>query len=82
MKGRFFSIAAAIALAASISACGTSTPLPRVASAQVPGSQPHLGAVHTSQDCGDDNGGFGAPVRHFGNPTPFSDNPFNVCWPQ
>jgi predicted small lipoprotein YifL len=82
MKARVLSVAGAMALAASLSACGTSTPLLRVASAQVPGSQPHLAVVQTSQDCGDDNGGFGAPLRHFGNPTPFSENPFNACWPK
>jgi hypothetical protein len=69
-----------VALAAALSACAESAS-PRLAAA-TPGPHPHVGAVHTLQDCGNDDGGFGAPVRHFGNPTPFSENPFNWCWPQ
>jgi hypothetical protein len=35
------------------------------------------GIVRTSPSCGEDEGG-----RHFGDTTPFSENPFNGCWPQ
>src|SRR5258708_31800603 len=82
VKVRFLRTTAALALAALISACANSTSLPRVAAAQSPGDHSRFGAVHTLQDCGNDDRGFGAPGRHFCNPTPFSHIPFNWCWPQ
>jgi len=70
------------ALAASLAGCAASSSPQRIALNQSTGSEPRLGVVRTVQDCGSDDGGFGAPVRHFGNPTPFSENPFNGCWPR
>jgi hypothetical protein len=59
-------------------ACQTSPSTPPLAA-----SKPAEAPVETVVGCGDDNGGFGAPVRHFGEPTPFSDDPFrNPCWPE
>ena len=81
MRSRCFAIAAAFTLAAAVGACSTANSSPRFGAAQ-PVAPPRFGAVHTLQDCGNDDGGFGAPVRHFGNPTPFSESPFNWCWPQ
>jgi hypothetical protein len=37
------------------------------------------GVVHASTACGDDNGGFGAPTRHFGNSTPWAELAYNGC---
>jgi len=82
MKVRRSRVAATIALAASLSACETSPSLQRVAALQSPAYPLHSGTVRTARDCGDDNGGFGAPVRHLGDPTPFSENPFSACWPR
>jgi hypothetical protein len=79
MKARLMPIAA-LALAATVSACASAPSLPRLAAAQSPGAQPLLGLSHAPQACGSDDGGFGAPVRHFGNATPFSENPFDPCW--
>jgi hypothetical protein len=59
-------------------ACQTSPSTPPLAA-----SKPAEAPVETVVGCGEDNGGFGAPVRHFGEPTPFSDDPFrNPCWPE
>ena len=81
MTTRSLRLATALAVVAAVAACADATSLPRIAAAQAPGARPSLGLVHTL-DCGGDDGGFGAPVRHFGNPTPFSENPFNACWPR
>src|SRR5262249_37411035 len=77
LKIRPVSLTVALALAG-LAAC-QSPPVPsRVVSTQ---GAP-LGTVETPTGCGTDDGGFGADVRHFGDPTPWSDNPFlNPCWP-
>lgn len=75
------SFATALALIAALSACATSPPSVHVAAVKS-ADAPALGVVHTAPQCGDDAGGFGAPTRHFGEPTPFSENPNNGCWPQ
>jgi hypothetical protein len=82
MNARFVRVTVIFALAASLSGCAVSSSPQRIALNQPAGSQPHVGVVQTVQDCGGDDGGFGARVRHFGNPTPFSENPFNGCWPR
>ncbi len=80
MSNVFFRMTAAV-LGLALSACAASPPT-RVAAAQQPASLPRAGVVHTGPDCGDDDGGFGAPVRHRGDATPFSENAFSFCWPQ
>jgi hypothetical protein len=45
-------------------------------------SKTHVGLVETPEDCPYDDAGFGAAVRHFGETTPGSENPYlNPCWP-
>jgi hypothetical protein len=82
MNARFVKLTVIFALAASLAGCAASSSLQRIASNQPAVPQPRLGVVQTVQDCGRDDGGFGAPVRHFGDPTPFSENLSNGCWPQ
>jgi hypothetical protein len=41
-----------------------------------------LSPVETPENCPSDDSGFGANVRHFGDTTPWSENPYlNPCWP-
>jgi hypothetical protein len=73
MRARFTNLTLVLALGASLAACGTAPASQRVAS-----TQSTLVPVETTQNCPID-GGYG---RHFGNPTPESENPFlNPCWP-
>jgi hypothetical protein len=81
MKHRFLSSALVLSIAAGVAACAAPSPT-RVASASngpISMSSPKEVVVHTSPACGDDNGGFGAPTRHFGNPTPWSELASNGC---
>jgi hypothetical protein len=77
MKFGFRSLALVLTSAVALSACqGPSNP--RVASASnLPIARAGGGVVRTSAICSEDEGG-----RHFGDITPFSENPFNGCWPQ
>ena len=72
-----------LTLAASLIGCATSSPSPRLALTQTTTTTPQLELVHTTENCPvSDDGGFGADVRHFGDTTPSSENPFlNPCWP-
>jgi len=80
MKVRLVEVALVVALAAGLAGC--EAPPARLATAQSGNSGAHLGAVTTPEVCPSDDGGFGADVRHFGNTTPWSENPFlNPCWP-
>ena len=83
MTTRFTYLTAAIALAVSLVACETA-PLPqRGTLAQNTTPDVRMDVVRTPDNCPlSDDGGFGADVRHFGNTTPWSENPFlNPCWP-
>jgi len=83
MTTRFTYLTAAIALAVSLVACETA-PLPQRATlAQNTTPDVRMDVVRTPDNCPlSDDGGFGADVRHFGNTTPWSENPFlNPCWP-
>ena len=79
MKFRLANLAVVAALAAGLASCAAPQ-ASRVATAQ---SAVHLGAVTSLENCpafGD--GRPGAYVRHFGDTTPWSENPFlNPCWP-
>jgi hypothetical protein len=82
MQFRLLSLTPVLVLALAISACQMPS-YPRVAAANNPLTASAVkGIVHTSPICGEDGGGFGKSGRHFGDSTPFSDNPFNGCWPQ
>ena len=81
MKHRFLGIALMLSIAVGVDACVAPSPT-RVAAASngpISMSSPTEGVVHASPACGDDNGGFGAPTRHFGNPTPWSELALNGC---
>ncbi len=81
MKGKLLAIAAS-ALVAGLSGCKAPTSFQRVAAAPALAAPSPSDAVRAVRDCGSGDGGFGAPVRHLGNTTPFSENPFSGCWPQ
>jgi hypothetical protein len=51
----------AVAVAAALSACAASASSPRVATAQAPGSQLHIGTARPALDCGYDEGSFNTP---------------------
>jgi hypothetical protein len=77
MKFGFQSLALVFTFALALSACQVPTN-PRVASASnLPIAGAGGGLVRISPSCSEDEGG-----RHFGEITPFSENPFNGCWPQ
>jgi hypothetical protein len=82
MNFRLVKLAVVAALAAGLVGCAA-PPAPRVATSQSASSRVHLGAVTTPENCpAFDSGGSGAYVRHFGDTTPWSENPFlNPCWP-
>jgi hypothetical protein len=77
MKFEFQGLAVVLTFALVLSACqGPSNQ--RVASASnLPTTRSGGGVVRTSPVCREDEGG-----RHFGDITPFSENPFSGCWPQ
>lgn len=74
----------AMAAGLSVGLAGCNTPAARrtaMAENMAPGVVSDV--VRTLENCpASDNGGFGGNVRHFGNATPWSENPFsNPCWP-
>jgi hypothetical protein len=79
MRTKSVMFALTLALAGALAACQSGPAQQRVASAS---RSAYLAPVVTPENCPYDDGPFGAPVRHFGNVTPGSDNPFlNPCWP-
>jgi hypothetical protein len=60
MTTGFFTFTA-VALAAALSACAASGASPRVAAAQAPGTQLHIGTSRSAPDCGYDQGNFDTP---------------------
>jgi hypothetical protein len=79
MISKLAQLAASATIVAALSACQSEGPSARVAAA---GSVSPVSPVTTPAGCGDDGGGFGANVRHFGETTPWSESPFlNPCWP-
>jgi hypothetical protein len=81
MTFRPFSLAPMLMVALATSACEAPSYLRVASTSDRPMISGAEGIVHTSPSCGDDNGGFGALVRHHGEPTPWSENPFNGCGP-
>jgi hypothetical protein len=80
MNVRLIEVVVVVALAAGLAGC--EAPPARLATAQSANSGVNLGAVTTPDVCPSDNAGFSADVWHFGNTTPWSENPFlNRCWP-
>lgn len=80
MNIRLVDVVAVVALAAGLAGC--EAPPTRVASAQSTNSGLHFSVVSTPENCPSDDYGFGANVRHNGETTPWSENPFlNPCWP-
>jgi hypothetical protein len=78
MRTKCVMVALTVAFASALAACQSAAPQQRVASA----SNSYVGPVESPENCPWDDGGFGAPVRHFGETTPGSENPFlNPCWP-
>jgi hypothetical protein len=78
MRTKFVMVALTLALASALAACQSGPAPQRTAST----SSVYLAPVVTPENCPYDDGPFGAPVRHFGNITPGSENPFlNPCWP-
>jgi hypothetical protein len=82
MNFRVVDVAVVFAIATALAGC-TASPGLRVATAQSASSQAHLDGVTTPENCpAFDDRGSGAYVRHFGDTTPWSENPFlNPCWP-
>jgi hypothetical protein len=79
MRTKSVMFALTLALAGALAACQSGPAQQRVASTS---RSAYLAPVVTPENCPYDDGPFGAPVRHFGNVTPGSDNPFlNPCWP-
>ena len=77
MKFGFRSLTLVLTFTQALSACQVPSNS-RVASASnLPLARAGGDVVRTSPICSEDEGG-----RHFGNITPFSENPFNGCWPQ
>jgi hypothetical protein len=77
MMFRPLTLAPVLLLALATSACEMPPDLRMVAANNLSTPSNAPGVVHTSPICGEANGG-----RHFGDPTPWSENPFNACWPQ
>jgi hypothetical protein len=78
MRIKFVTLALTLAVAGALAACQSGPASQRIAST----SNSYLGPVESSENCPRDDGGFGAPVRHFGETMPGSENPFlNPCWP-
>ena len=78
MRPRFVMFVLTLALAGASAGCQSELPSQRTASM----SKTHVGFVETLEDCSYDDGGFGAAVRHFGETTSGSENPYlNPCWP-
>jgi hypothetical protein len=76
MSFRLVKLSVVAALASGLVSCAA-PPAPRVAAAQSASSGVHWGAVTTLENCpAFDGGGSGAYVRHFGDSTPWSENPF------
>jgi hypothetical protein len=80
MTNQLIRLTVATELAVSLGACNTPQ---RATLAQNTTPDVHMDAVRTPDNCPlSDEGGFGADVRHLGNTTPWSENPFlNPCWP-
>ena len=75
MDSGFFRAMAVAAIGLAVASCATP-----VSTAESSPPQPHVSVPHIVEGCGDDDTG---TSRHFGTPTPFSDNPFlNPCWPE
>jgi len=75
-------VAAGLILAACATSPAQNTTSQSARAGQGSSTAPVNVPVVTPVRCGIDNGGFGAPVRHFGNETPWSEDPFrNPCWP-
>jgi hypothetical protein len=83
MKTRFTYFTVAVACAVSLVACGSASAPSGGTLAQNTTREIRMDVVRTPDNCpASDDGGFGADVRHFGNETPWSENPFlNPCWP-
>lgn len=78
MRMRLVVLTLTCALAAGLIACQSEPAPTRVVSSQ----STSLGPVESPERCPSDDGGFGADVRHLGQTTPWSENPFlNPCWP-
>jgi hypothetical protein len=75
MKFGFRSLA--LVLTVALSACQVASNPRGASGSSVPIAHAGGDVVRTSPSCSEDEGG-----RHFGDITPFSENPFNGCWPQ
>jgi hypothetical protein len=78
MRTKSVMVALILALASALTACQSGPGPQRTASTP----NTYVAPVEAPVNCPWDDGPFGAPVRHFGNVTPGSENPYlNPCWP-
>ena len=77
MKHRLRNLALLLSFGQALAACQVSTNPWTASVVNPPTAQAAGDVVRTAPLCSEDQGG-----RHFGEPTPFSGNPFNGCWPQ
>jgi hypothetical protein len=78
MRGRLITWTLALTFVSTLGACQSASTPQTGTSAQ----NERLSPVETPENCPSDDGGFGADVRHFGDTTPWSENPYlNPCWP-
>ena len=78
MTRRLITLTSVLTCLSALSACESASTPPTDTSAQ----NARLSPVEAPENCPYDGSGFGANVRHFGDTTPWSENPYlNPCWP-